>query len=206
MTDSQNNNEQYFTSDPKSNHHYYEIDYEIDEVKFKFKSDNGVFSKKQIDFGSNLLIESFLDDEKKVNGDLLDLGTGYGVVGVTIGKILGLKPDMVDVNNRSLELAKYNLENNNTLGNVFYSNIYSDISKVYDNILVNPPVRAGKKIVSEMLEKAYDYLKINGALYVVLQRKQGSPSAQKLMEVTFGNVEKIRQDHGYNVLKSVKYE
>lgn len=112
---------------------------------------------------------------------------------------------MVDVNERAMDLARKNAEVNGVTNvNIFASSVYENVDKQYAMILTNPPIRAGKNIVSEILEKSYEHLLVGGKLLVVIQKKQGAPSAKKLMETTFGNCEIVERDKGYYILRSVK--
>lgn len=169
-----------------------------------FISDLGVFSKERVDYGSRVLLESFqLSLSQKT---LLDVGCGYGTLGLSLKKVYpSLKVDMVDVNERALALAKESLQYNQMEDvRIYKSSVYENVTGCFDVIVSNPPIRAGKKIVFEILEKAYQHLNDSGELFVVIQKKQGAPSAKKKMEDVFGNCEIIKRDKGYFVLKSVK--
>ncbi len=169
-----------------------------------FISDLGVFSKERVDYGSRVLLENFqLSSSQKT---LLDVGCGYGTLGLSLKKVYpSLKVDMVDVNERALALAKESLQYNQMDDvRIYKSSVYENVTGCFDVIVSNPPIRAGKKIVFEILEKAYQHLNDSGELFVVIQKKQGAPSAKKKMEDVFGNCEIIKRDKGYFVLKSVK--
>ena len=129
---------------------------------FKFLTDNGVFSKDGLDFGSRLLLESIPLEE--VGGKILDMGCGYGVLGIVLAKILLVKVDMVDVNLRALHLSKRNAKLNDVtnLVSIFESNCYQNISTKYSTIITNPPIRAGKKIVYDIVMNARDHLEDGG--------------------------------------------
>lgn len=175
--------------------------------EFEFVTDNGVFSKHTVDFGSRTLIESFVGEDLPT-GDILDLGCGYGPIGLAVAKSFAKRHvDMVDVNELAMDLARENATLN-ALQNVsvFASSAYENITKKYAAILTNPPVRAGKKVVDDFIANADDHLVSGGELWVVLQKKQGAPSAKKLMTQTFGNCEIIQRNKGYYILKSVKEE
>lgn len=167
-----------------------------------FTSDHGVFSKKMIDFGSRLLLEAIeLDESKKT---LLDVGCGYGTFGVALKSAYPfLEIDMVDVNDRALNLTKQNLAANNLEANVYLSSVYDNVTKKYDVIVTNPPIRAGKEIVTRILVEAKEHLNIDGEIWVVIQKKQGAPSAKKNLESVFGNASVIKKDKGYYILKAV---
>ena len=143
--------------------------------KFVFFTDNGVFSKDGLDFGSRLLLESIPLEE--VGGKILDMGCGYGVFGVVLGRVTDAEIDMVDVNLRAIHLSKRNIEENHVSSvSVFESNCYSNINSKYDSIITNPPIRAGKKVVYDIVMNAKDYLKDNGKLFIVIRKEQGAKS------------------------------
>ncbi|MBF0846175.1 methyltransferase, partial [Streptococcus danieliae] len=113
---------------------------------------------------------------------------------------------LVDVNKRSLELSKKNLEKNNIKNNVklLENNALSDIEENFDIILTNPPIRAGKEVVHMMMKQSFERLNSKGELWVVIQKKQGMASCKKLLEELFSHVEIITKNKGYYILKSVK--
>ncbi len=147
----------------------------INEKSYSFYTDNGVFSKKGLDYGSRSLIMSLLNEN--ISGDVLDLGCGYGVIGIVLASFFDINVDMVDVNLRAIHLAKRNIKENK-VSNVtsFYSNIYDDVIKKYDFIVTNPPIRAGKETLYKFLLGAKEFLKPGGALYFVINKDQGAKS------------------------------
>lgn len=195
--------EQYFTKNPNSAHQRQVIDYRLNNIDLKFNTDSGVFSKNRIDYGSRVLLNN-LNKLDLPQGKVLDLGCGYGPIGIYAAKIWPKKlVDMVDVNERALNLAKENAGLNHIDNiNIFESNIYQNITNKYALILTNPPIRAGKKVVSQILADAKNYLVPNGKLLVVIQKKQGEPSAKKLMKATYNNCEILDRDKGYYILQS----
>jgi 16S RNA G1207 methylase RsmC len=169
-----------------------------------FISDYGVFSKERIDYGSRVLLDSMnIDQEKK---SLLDVGCGYGTLGISLKmEYPWLCVDMIDVNERAVLLANQSIEYNHLKEiEAYKSFVYEDVVKTFDVIVSNPPIRAGKKVVFEILDGAFEHLNVDGELYIVIQKKQGAPSAKKKMEDVFGNCEVIKRDKGYFVLKSIK--
>ena len=135
--------------------------------KFTFLTDNGVFSKDGLDFGSRLLLESIPLDE--VGAKVLDMGCGYGTIGIIINKLTNHDIDMVDVNLRAMHLARRNAKENGCSNiNIFESNCYQNITSKYNTIITNPPIRAGKKIVYEILMGAKKYLEQDGNLFLVI--------------------------------------
>lgn len=143
---------------------------------FKFLTDNGVFSKDGLDFGSRLLLEVIPLEE--VGGKILDMGCGYGVFGIVLARVTSHRVDMVDVNHRALHLSKRNAKLNGVfdLVSIFESNCYSNISEKYSTIITNPPIRAGKKIVYDIVMNARNYLEDGGNLYLVIRKEQGAKS------------------------------
>lgn len=196
----------YFTNKPNVVSETAAWTYTLRGREFKFVTDAGVFSKKTVDFGSRLLIEAF-DFSEMIPGDLLDVGCGYGPMGLALAKEdAERKVEMVDVNERALGLAKQNASNNR-LPNVLIhtSNIYeSVVGKDFAAIVSNPPIRAGKEVVHGILTGAFELLKKGGTLTIVIQKKQGAPSAKAKMEETFGNAQVIVKDKGYWIIQSVK--
>ncbi|MBS4193371.1 class I SAM-dependent methyltransferase [Bacillus sp. FJAT-49705] len=172
---------------------------------FRFKTDNGVFSKSEVDFGSRLIIDMFKQPE--IEGDILDVGCGYGPIGLSTAKLLNSRlVHMVDVNSRALGLAKENAELNNIKNVCIYEsdrleNVKSD---KFAAILTNPPIRAGKKVVHDIFEQSYNKLLPGGALWVVIQKKQGAPSAIEKLTELFGEVETVEKKKGYYILRAKK--
>jgi len=169
-----------------------------------FTSDNGVFSKQRIDYGSRVLLDAI--DLNDSTHSLLDVGCGYGTLGISLKTIYShLKVEMIDINERAVGLAQKGIVNNHLKEiKAYQSDLYGSVEGKFDAIVSNPPIRAGKKVVFEILEKAYDYLNENGFLMIVIQKKQGAPSAKKKMEEIFGNCTIVTKDKGYYILKSVK--
>ena len=167
--------------------------------KFIFLTDNGVFSKDGLDFGSRLLLESIPLEE--VGGKVLDMGCGYGVLGIVLNKLTGASVDMVDVNLRALHLSELNCRENKSLNiNVFESNTYSNVNSKYSCIITNPPIRAGKKIVYDIVMNAKDYLLDNGKLFLVIRKEQGAKSLIVDLEEYY-NVEILEKKKGFYILK-----
>lgn len=189
--------------DLKSEPTYYDFKYK-DHV-YKFKTDNGVFSKKFIDFGSYTMLNYFTPNT--ISGPILDVGCGYGPIGIIISSLFNLNVDMIDVNERALGLARENVVLNGVQNvNVFKSNVYSNVplEAKYASIVTNPPIRAGKKVIYDIYDGAYDRLIPGGELWVVIQKKQGAPSTKEHLETLFGNCSVVGKASGYFILKSVR--
>ena len=188
----------YFTnSDVKSN--LKKISCNVCDKKFVFNTDNGVFSKRGLDFGSRTLIMTLL--EQDITGDVLDVGCGYGALGIILSSFFNINVDMVDVNKRAVHLANMNIHLNNVLdANAFWSDIYSGLKNKYDVIVTNPPIRAGKDILYKFLFGARDYLVPGGSLYFVINKDQGAKSVIKdLSECAC--VEVLKKNKGFFVIK-----
>ncbi|WJY27000.1 MULTISPECIES: class I SAM-dependent methyltransferase [Sporosarcina] len=173
---------------------------------FAFATDAGVFSKGDIDFGSKLLIETF--QVPGTDGDVLDVGCGYGPVGLAVASLLPERTvQMVDVNERALRLAETNAEKN-AIGNVeiFSSDALDQVTAGgFAAVLTNPPIRAGKETVFKIYRQAYDRLASGGELWVVIQKKQGAPSTEAELKKLFGNAEIAAKSKGYYIFKSKKH-
>lgn len=186
-------------SDPK----YW--DFTLRDKVFRFKTDNGVFSKGEVDFGSRLLIEAF--EIPSVEGPVLDVGCGYGPIGLSIASTFSDRlVHMVDVNERAIELAKVNAEQNRVHNVEIYEsdrlvNVKED---QFAAILTNPPIRAGKKTVHEIFEQSHQHLVHQGELWVVIQKKQGAPSAIEKLEQLFTTVETVDKSRGYFIIRATK--
>ncbi|WP_082782022.1 class I SAM-dependent methyltransferase [Streptococcus sp. DD10] len=191
----------YYAENPDAAHDIHELRVELLGNKMTFLTDAGVFSKKMIDFGSQVLLKNV---SAKEGERLLDVGCGYGPLGLSLAKAYGIIPTMVDINNRALELAQQNAVKNRVEAEIFQSNIYEQVKGQFDQVISNPPIRAGKQVVHEVISGSFDHLVAGGVLTIVIQKKQGAPSAKNKMEEVFGNCEIVRKEKGYYILKSVK--
>ena len=192
----------YFDNDKNIKSERKIIKFNFDNKVFSIYSDNGVFSKDRFDYGTRVLLNSV--DIDKLSGNVLDLGCGLGVVGIILGTFnKGINIDMVDINERAIDLAKNNLVLNNVKANVFVSDIYSNIDNKYDFIITNPPIRAGKDVIRGFLLGSYDYLKDDGILYFVMRKDHGVKSMIKELSVKF-NTSIVNKDKGFYVVLCTK--
>lgn len=189
---------QYFSNeDLKSNIKKYDV--RILEHNYSFYTDNGVFSKEKLDFGTRVLIENI--PLELLRGDILDVGCGYGVIDIIYGKLVDGNFLGVDVNRRALHLAEMNKKENKVNNvNFLESSCYEKVSGKYDAIITNPPIRAGKKIVYEIVMGAKDYLKEKGNLFIVVRKEQGAKSMIRDLEEIY-NVEILTKIKGFFVIK-----
>ncbi len=192
----------YYEDNQDLSHDFQTLTVELLGQSMRFKTDRGVFSKNGIDYGSRVLLENYQPESAK---SLLDVGCGYGTLGLTLAKKFDLDVTMVDVNSRALDLCRQNaIDNAVSNSKIELSNIYESVSEKYDAIISNPPIRAGKEVVHKILAGAFSHLNDGGHLTIVIQKKQGAPSAQKKMEEVFGNCQLVARDKGYFILRSYK--
>lgn len=193
--------EHYFTNNKniKSNEKLHEVI--VNDINLKFISDNGVFSKKGLDFGTRTLLETL--PLEKINGKVLDFGCGYGPIGIFVAKSTNADVDMLDVNLRSLGLARKNAELNDIKANIFESNIYENVNVKYDYIISNPPIRVGKKILYQILFEAKEYLKENGELWIVINKDQGAKSVARDLEKYY-KVSVVNKNKGFYIIMCSK--
>jgi 16S rRNA (guanine1207-N2)-methyltransferase len=195
----------YYSKNPQTKSNPQEWTYTLRGEKFHFQTDSGVFSKGDIDFGSRLLIETYTNSS--IDGPVLDVGCGYGPIGMAIAKAFPQREvHMVDVNTRAIELAKKNAEKNSVHNvKIYESDGLSTVEvKDFSAILTNPPIRAGKETIFRFYEEAYDKLKQGGSLWVVIQKKQGAPSTQERLMGLFGDCQVIDKKKGYFIFEARK--
>lgn len=195
---------QYFENDEKIMSKIRILKYSYDKYNFDFYSDNGVFSKNEVDYGSVLLIETFMKEKKC--GKILDVGGGLGVISIVLSKVLGCKCDMVEINDRAIELANKNVKLNGVFDNVgvIKSDAYENVNEIYDFVITNPPIRAGKQVVYEFLFEAFNYLKDNGELWFVMRKNHGVLSAIKDLGSKGYKCEIVEKDKGFFIVRVVK--
>ena len=167
---------------------------------FIFKTNAGIFSYTQIDRASQLLIEQITE----LSGSLLDLGCGYGVIGIALTKAYGLQLTMSDVNPRALAYAKHNAERNGTAAKIILSDCFENIGESFETIALNPPIHAGKNISYRMYAESYEHLNPGGSLYVVIQKKHGAGSAANELIKIFGACDLIYKKKGYYIYRCIK--
>lgn len=194
----------YFTNDNNLISETKELIYKYDSFSFTFLSDNGVFSKKYLDYGSKLLLETYLKEEHEPL-KVLDVGCGYGFIGTVISVINSSYVEMIDVNKRALHLAKRNIKKLKGFNGLIYeSDAYQNVNNKFDIIITNPPIRTGKEKVLEILLGAFDHLNENGKLYFVIRKDQGALSIKKVLEENKCEIETINKEKGYFIYRAKK--
>ncbi|MBR2567480.1 MAG: class I SAM-dependent methyltransferase [Paenibacillus sp.] len=196
----------YYSDKPQTAHDRKTTEVVLRGYSLRLVTDAGVFSKNGIDYGSRVLIDAM---ELQSGAQVLDVGCGYGPIGLTAAKLV---PDghvtMIDINERAVELSRENAKENGISNvTIMQSNLLTGIKQHdFDVILTNPPIRAGKETVHAIFEQSYLHLKTGGALWIVIQKKQGAPSAKAKLESLFTRVEEVTKDKGYRIFKAVKEE
>ena len=190
----------YFVNNTNLSHDIKKVNVVIHSINYYFYTDNGVFSKGELDFGTELLLKTFeysFPQGKKA----LDIGSGSGPIGIYLSK-LGFTVDMSDVNERALGLSKLAIKEQGLNANVFESNAYENINKKYDYIVSNPPIRVGKEKLYEIIMGAKDYLKENGELWIVVRKKQGADSLVRDMKKVYTSVDIVEKKKGFCIIKA----
>ncbi len=187
----------YFENDDTLKSNIHESVAIINKQKFVFYTDNGVFSKKGLDFGTRTLLETI--DTNQIHGKVLDFGCGYGPIGIYIAHESDAEVHMIDVNRRSLELARKNVNTNHVNVQIYESNLYENVDGKFDYIISNPPIRVGKKVLYQILEQAKNYLKQNGQLWIVIHKDQGAKTTIEFLS-QFYSVELKNKNKGFYII------
>ena len=184
---------------------YFEFEGTVADMKLKFRSCDSIFSKDEIDEGTLTLLNTVFD-KLDLKGNGLDLGCGYGVIGISIIKKLGLNCDMIDVNGTAVDLALHNLMLNGIRSGakVFKSNGFENVTDTYDFIVTNPPIKTGKKLLFELMEGCFDHLNEGGTLTLVIRKDHGEESLKKKLIEIFGNCEILKRNKGFYILHCVR--
>ena len=189
----------YYTDNSDLSSERKEFTYYFDNEVFRFTTDNGVFSKDNVDYGSYIMIRSIYS--KDLGKTLLDLGSGYGPIGIVLKRFHPeTEVEMAEVNPRAVELSILNGANNKTDIKVHLCDDITKLDHKYDTIVLNPPIRAGKAVVYGLYEKSAFMLNEGGHLYIVIRKAQGAKSSIAKLETLFGTVKIIERDSGYYVL------
>ena len=188
----------YYTDNSDLDSDRKEFTYYFDNEVFRFTTDIGVFSKNSVDYGSYILIRSIV--HRDLGTSFLDLGCGYGPIGIIIKRFHPeTDVELVDVNSRAVELSKLNGVSNKTDIKVHKCEDITLLDHKFDTIALNPPIRAGKAVIYDLYAKSKEMLGEGGHLYVVIRKDQGAKSSQKELETRFASVERIERDGGYFV-------
>ncbi|MHA1155053.1 MAG: class I SAM-dependent methyltransferase [Candidatus Heimdallarchaeota archaeon] len=175
--------------------------------RLSFKSQSGIFGWMKVDTGSELLLNN-LTIPKEADQTILDLGCGYGFLGIALAKAYPKNNFVLtDINELAARLARENCKTNKVLQNtqVYQGNLYEPIKNdLYDTIITNPPLMAGKKILKEIIDNSIKHLKKQGSIQLVVPKKKGLVSMQKMLEGVYGTYQVLAKGSGFWVLKSEK--
>ncbi len=194
-------NDHYYTRDPSSESRPAECAYEYRGIRLMFQTDAGVFSRGEVDTGTDLLLKALPEE---MSGDILDLGCGWGVIGISVArKWPETRVILADINRRALDLSRENAKRNRVEVICAESDgMASFEGQQFDYIITNPPIRAGKQVIYRMFADAAKSLRPGGALFMVIRKQQGAESCMKYLQTLFARVEKISKSGGFWVLKA----
>ncbi|QMS85357.1 class I SAM-dependent methyltransferase [Candidatus Xianfuyuplasma coldseepsis] len=178
------------------------IAFRVHDTDFSCTTDHGVFSKDSLDRGTAVLLNHLKVEATAKTA--LDLGCGYGPIGLVLHRVFGLEVDMVDVNERALSLATTNIKQNDAIATVFYSDGFNDVNRSYDLIVSNPPIRVGKEKLYQLLSGAVHHLHPGGSFVFVINKKHGAKSALHYVETIYSSVEVLGKDKGFYVITCKK--
>lgn len=198
--------EQYFEKRPSSSRRPALITLRVRDHPFVFQTDAGVFSRSELDRGTELLLEAI---ELGPCESILDLGCGYGALGIVAARLSeGGRVILTDVNERAVALARANVAANGIRNaEVRFGDLYAPVADVFfDHILCNPPIRAGREVVDRIIAEAPSHLLEGGHLWIVVRTRQGASSIQSRMVQAFGNAAVVKRGSGFKVLRSDRSE
>jgi 16S rRNA G1207 methylase RsmC len=190
----------YFSTSPKSAERFGLVRTCLCGKTFEFLTASSVFSKRRVDLGTRLLVESMVLPDI---GCILDIGCGYGAVGIAAASLRPkLQVVMTDVNMRAVRLARKNIELNKVWNaEVRYGQFYEPVEDlVFNCVLSNPPVSAGMETVKAIISGAPKVLADGGTFQMVIRSKIGSKAMPAAFEEAFGNVKVIARESGFRVL------
>jgi len=189
----------YFIENPSLLTDERELELNIFDMKLKFLANNGLFSCDKVDDASITLLKNM----PPLQGALLDLGCGYGTLGITLAKKnSGISLTMADINGIALSYAKKNAKLNNAQAEFVLSDSFANISDMFDNIVLNPPIHAGKETMYRMYEESAKHLTRSGSLFIVIQKKHGAESTIVKLKEIFDKVEILYKKKGCFVIQS----
>ena len=192
-------NDHYYTREPQSASRPAECTLNYRGLSLVFTTDAGVFSRGEVDRGTQLLLEALPEE---MRGEILDLGCGWGAIGITVArKWPEARVTLADVNTRALELSRENAKRNRAEVVCAESDgMAAFAGRTFDAVVTNPPIRAGKQVIYKMFADAAESLNPGGTLYLVIRKQQGADSCVRYLQTLFCRVEKLDQSGGYRVL------
>lgn len=191
----------YYSPTPHSGHHPERLSFSYRGHTLWLETDSGVFSRKEVDRGTQILLQALPDP---MTGHVLDMGCGYGAIGLSIGKAYPTCAiTLADINQRATALAAANGKANGVQARVLTGDGYQAVpqGEAFDYILQNPPIRAGKATIYQMFQEGALRLAAGGQLWLVIRKQQGAPSAQTYLGTLFAEVQPMEKKSGYWVLR-----
>jgi len=190
----------YFEEDLTLKTHYRDINISIDGTSILLRSDSGVFSNKEVDKGSYIFVKTLLSLDLK--GHVLDLGCGYGTVGICLNYFnKAIKLTYSDINPKCVELTSFNLKRYDLDGNCLQSDGYLNISESFDYIVFNPPISVGKEKIYRIYSDSKAHLVPGGKLYLVIRKDKGALSHMKYLNSIGFTTNVIQKEKGYLVIE-----
>ena len=198
--------EHYFIPKEHSESDYFTFKEKMFDREFVFRSCDDIFSKDRVDYGTKVLIETVAKNFN-LSGNILDVGCGYGAIAIVLASLFGdANFTMCDINNTAVELSQENIKRNGikNINKVCVSDAYKKIGNGLNYIITNPPIKAGKKNLLNILEGAYEHLVDGGKLVFVIKKKHGEDSIRKHLSSIYSSVEILKRDSGYYILCCTK--
>lgn len=196
--------EQYFSENPQSPHRPGQCKAVYRGRESTFETDAGVFSREGVDKGTATLLGALPD----LSGGVLDLGCGWGAAGICAAKAFPkIRLTMVDINTRAVELSRENAKRNGVNARVLQSDGFGSLGdELFSFILLNPPIRAGKQVIYGLFTQCAGRLAPGGAVYLVIRKQQGAPSALAFLKTIFKNAQVVKKEAGFWVIKACQEE
>ncbi|MDR0986986.1 MAG: methyltransferase [Ruminococcus sp.] len=169
--------------------------------ELKFTSGAGVFSHGEADRQSMLLIGNI---PLAADESFLDLGCGYGLIGITLAKVTGCKVTMSDITEKAVKFAERNAAQNGVKARIVKSDGFENIAEAFNKIALNPPVHAGKEVCYRLYAEAALHLNADGKFYIVIADKHGAQSHIKKLNEFFDVVKITARKDGVNVIECDK--
>jgi 16S rRNA (guanine1207-N2)-methyltransferase len=197
----------YFLPSNHKESEYFTFSSLFNGVNFVFRSCPDVFSKDELDYGSLVLVKSILEHKDMFGGKIMDMCCGYGTIAILLSKFISADYYLSDINSTAIELAKYNVVQNNCKipsENIEIGNLFDENTNMFNHVVSNPPIKAGKKYLLGFVDGAYSHLENGGTLTLVIKKNLGADSLKKYLISLFGNCEVWERDRVYYILHSKK--
>lgn len=185
----------YFENDESIKNEPSMVHFLLNGKEFALHSNAGVFSKDKLDTGTKILMETVLENTKETPKTLLDLGCGIGVVGCTLRSFWDCEVTMIDINQRATELARKNMDKYGYPATILCQDGIQ--SGNFDKILLNPPIRTGKKVIYSLFDQCVEHMSENGETWIVMRKQHGAQSAINYFEEKGCKVKRVNRDKGF---------